>query len=116
MDVSSAPISLITCCVRDDEGWLNPGEGLFGEYLESLHRLPAEHWSDVTDHMDTLWTQTHPVLHSDAALPPQLHGQSGIQLDTEQQGLSETLAMSALLLGCLEEREALRALVGRPCA
>ena len=27
--------------------------------------------------------------------------------DTEQQGIPETIAMSALLLGCLEEREAL---------
>lgn len=95
--------------LRDDEGWLNPGEGLFGEYLENLDRLPNEHWKDVLDHMDTLWTQTHPVLHSDVALPPQLQGQVGIQLaDTEQQGISETLAMAALLLGCLEEREALK--------
>lgn len=94
--------------VRDDEGWLNPGEGIFGEYLEGIDRLPAEHWSDVLDHMDTLWTQSHPVLHSDAALPPQLQGLSGIQLaDTAQQGISETIAMSALLLGCLEERATL---------
>ena len=94
--------------LRDDEGWLNPGEGIFGEYLENLDRLPNEHWKDVLDHMDTLWTQTHPVLHSDIALPPQLQGLAGIQLaDTEQQGLSVTVAVSALLLGCLEEREAL---------
>ena len=94
--------------LRDDEGWLNPGEGLFGEYLEQQDRLATEHWPDVLDHMDTLWTQTHPALNSDAALPPQLQGHAGIQLaDTEQQGIPETLAMSALLLGCLEEREAL---------
>ena len=94
--------------LRDDEGWLNPGDGLFGEYLEDIERLPTEHWKDVLDHMDTLCTQTHPVLHSDAALPPQLQGQAGIELaDTEQQGIPDTLAMSALLLGCMEERTAL---------
>ena len=93
---------------RDEEGWLNPAEGLFGEYLESIDRQAIEHWSDVLDHMETLWTQTHPVLHSDNALPAALQGQAGLQLaETEQQGLPETLAISALLLGCLEEREAL---------
>ena len=94
--------------LRDVEGWLNPGEGLFGEHLENQEGLPIEQWNDVLDHMETLWTQTHPVLHSDASLPKQLQGQVGVQLaDTEQQGIPETLAMSALLLGCLEEREAL---------
>ncbi len=94
--------------LRDEEGWLNPGDGLFGEYLEQQTRLPMEHWSDVLDHLDTLWTQSHPVLHTDAALPAPLRNVSGIQLaETEQQGIPETMAMAALLLGCLEEREAL---------
>ena len=97
--------------LRDDEGWLNPGEGLFGAFLEKQiesGQQPIELWDSVLDHMDTLWTQSHPVLHSDAALPPALQEQTGVQLaETEQQGIPETLAMSALLLGCLEEREAL---------
>lgn len=97
--------------LRDDEGWLNPGEGLFGAYLEGAidnGKLPIELWDHLCDHLDTLWTQSHPVLHTDAALPPTLQGQKGIQLaDTEQQGIPETLAMSALLLGCLEERDSL---------
>ena len=67
-----------------------------------------ELWDSVLDHMDTLWTQSRPVLHSDTALPPALQKHTGVQLaETEQQGIPETLAMSALLLGCLEEREAL---------
>ena len=92
--------------LRDDEGWLNPGEGLFGVHCHD--KLPIECWDAYRDHLETMWTMTHPVLNTEASLPSNVQGVSGLQVaETEQGSIEDTMAMAALLLGCAEEAEPL---------
>ena len=80
--------------LRDAEGWLNPADGVFGEYAEG--KMGIEIWDDFLDHMDTMWMSTTPNIREGLLQFTQI----------EQCGIPMQMALTALALGLMNSQDA----------